>query len=269
MRRSTETPLTMRLLLCLPVVVDSLMNMRSLEAHLSSKCGVEMSSKVEIKNDSFGGRGLFAKADVACEEILARIPWSSVVAAQDKLEVAALILRARHGDGDEAHCAYAETIDWESLKGHPLMDEHKDAVAQEMHEKTKWAATQVQETTGFPFSDCLDAVLVLLTRAFDLSHLRPDAPAALVPLFDYVNHPSASVVTPAFVKVPISGAVVGTTLDNDDGFLCLRAPRQLDVRAGDQLFHWYGNAGIGEEDPVIFHQRERKFILQYGFSPWE
>ena len=52
-------------------------------------------------------------------------------------------------------------------------------------------------------------MLLVLTRAFDLSHLVDDAEVALWPFADLFNHPSAAAVRgSAFADVGVSGAAV-------------------------------------------------------------
>ena len=114
---------------------------------------------------------------------------------------------------------------------------------------------------------CFRAVLLVLTRAFDLSHLVDDAEVALWPFADLFNHPSAAAVRgSAFADVGVSGAAVRSSLE--DGRLCLRAPSELAVAAGDEIFNWYGNAGFGAESPDAWKEAELRFTYQYGFSPW-
>ena len=88
------------------------------------------------------------------------------------------------------------------------------------------------------------ACLLVLTRAFDLSHLRDGLNPALAPFADLFNHPSSATLPERLQGVPVSGLAVQSTSDGDD--LVVRAPKGYDPRCGDELYNWYGNAGYGK-----------------------
>jgi len=49
----------------------------------------------------------------------------------------------------------------------------------------------------------------------------------------------------------------------------VRAPRELPVGAGDELWNWYESAGFGTSNPEEWARGEAQFLAQYGFSPWD
>merc|ERR1711924_133988 len=67
------------------------------------------------------------------------------------------------------------------------------------------------------------ACLLVLTRAFDLSHLRDGLNPALAPFADLFNHPSSTTLPERLRGVPVSGLAVQSTKDGDD--LVVRAPK--------------------------------------------
>uniref|UniRef100_A0A7S3JP73 Uncharacterized protein n=1 Tax=Aureoumbra lagunensis TaxID=44058 RepID=A0A7S3JP73_9STRA len=141
------------------------------------------------------------------------------------------------------------------------------------------AIQRVMDRTGFAKEHCLEAILAVSTRAFDLSHIVPGCSAALVPAAEIANHPSKTVVTPRFSQVPICEAVIGTcllpespqTLESGQfpQSICIRAPHSSTyIQPGDQLFNWYANAGIGEQDLDKYLILRKTFLTQYGFDPF-
>lgn len=127
-------------------------------------------------------------------------------------------------------------------------------------------------------------MLIVLTRALDLSHVREDLVIALAPAADLFNHPSPSTISQAFAENTIAGACVQnakfTKVDvshPDDSpadthepatWLAIKSPRDLDLQEGEQIFNWYANAGWGAQNPHDWAAGERKFLYQYGFIPW-
>lgn len=251
------------------------------------ECGVWMSDALEIREDGYGGLGLFVRQPIDRGSILARIPWESCVTpvrAADYVGIsvsanrtsqcvalAAALVKAsqRHGG---PWSAYARTLPWHDLR-HPLLHQsatHLDDMEEDFMAGARRAAAEVAAITGANEGWCYRAVLFVLSRTFDLSHLKNDGmhSVCLVPLYDLVNHPSVSLVKTLrrFGELPVSGSVSGAT---DDGrCVCVRAPHLLELADGDQLLGWYGNAGWGIKDPVESALKERQFELQYGFSPW-
>lgn len=239
--------------------------------NLQAECGVSFTG-VEPRHDAFGGVGLFATRRLQPSEVIATIPWTSCITGQgnkdeQRVGVASKLALARAGHGSPAWCAYADTLSWDLASWHPLVGDATNAVVTRMVDGARWATSQVVKETDLDADHCFEAVLAVCTRAFDLSHLSEGCVAALVPFAEFVNHPSYAVMTPAFAAVPVSGAVVGTTWDEDQ--VCLRAPRELGVEEGDELFGWYGNAGAGTKDPVLYHARRTEFLFQYGFDPFD
>ena len=51
--------------------------------------------------------------------------------------------------------------------------------------------------------------------------------------------------------------------------IVVRAPRELAVGAGDELWNWYDSAGFGTSSPEEWARGEAQFLAQYGFSPWD
>ena len=51
--------------------------------------------------------------------------------------------------------------------------------------------------------------------------------------------------------------------------LTVRSPSGLDVKAGEELLKWYGDAGWGEPTAEERHEKEAGFVAQFGFSPWQ
>lgn len=250
------------------------MHLLPMLAALKSECGVEFTG-VEPRHDAFGGVGLFATRRLQPSEVIATIPWTSCITAdgskdEQRVGVASKLALARAGHGNPAWCAYADTLGWDLASWHPLArDAPGVAVVSRMVDGARWATAEVIKETGLDVQHCLEAVLAVCTRAFDLSHLDEGRVAALVPFAEFVNHPSCVVVTPAFAAVPVTGAVVGTTLADDGRHICLRAPRELVVEEGDELFNWYGNAGAGTKDPALYHAKRTEFLFQYGFDPFD
>ena len=267
---------------------------------LQQRCGVEIVGEcMEVRCDEAGGLGMFALRELEKSEVVARIPWSSVMGPEGVsdpyLEVAAKILSARVGRGSDAWCAIADCVDWNSLRRHPIaMAKRQETVLHPLLKDPDFKATpafqqQFKATLESKLEDvasdvedlktlsgcadddkCLEAILATQSRAFNLSHLRPGAVPCFVPLADTFNHPSRSSLSDEkqFVQVLTRHANVFLTQD-DDSSLCMRAPRDLAVNAGDQLFFWYGDGGLRAQTPSDFHQGEIEFYLQYGFSLWD
>ena len=200
--------------------------------------------------------------------------------------VAAALAKAYASDEPEGPfvpwAAHAATLPWgrpgdvsDSLAAHPTLaawrgeapepDDQLRAVVAELDAAVTYVA-------GFGEIDDGDvarrAVLLVLTRAFDLSHLEASLDVALVPFADLFNHPSASAMrrNPKLLNVKITGAAVQSTRQGDD--LVVRAPKAAVLHAGDELFNWYSNAGFGADGADAWRRSENAFLYQYGFSPW-
>ncbi|KAH8095387.1 medium-chain-acyl-CoA dehydrogenase [Aureococcus anophagefferens] len=178
--------------------------------------------------------------------------------------------------------AHAATLPWgrpgdvsDSLAAHPTLaawrgeapdaDDQLRAVVAELDA----AVAYVAALGGVGDGDIARrAVLLVLTRAFDLSHLEASLDVALVPFADLFNHPSASAMrrNPKLLNVKITGAAVQSTRQGDD--LVVRAPKAAVLHAGDELFNWYSNAGFGADGADAWRRSENAFLYQYGFSPW-
>lgn len=254
-------------------------------------CGVWVSDGIVAREDLYGGIGVFVTRPLSPGEIVAKIPWTSCVTppnaarfvgmAEDDcvpnqrdwqcIALAAAVVKASLAEFGP-WSAYARSLPWADIV-HPLLNPEmatEDEQHREYIEGTRRAAAEVAALTGAPLNRCYRAVLFVLSRSFDLSHVRGDGNhlVVLVPFYDLINHPSVSLVKTLsrFGDVPVSGSVSGATEDGKN--LCVRAPILLELKPGDQLLGWYGNAGWGIKDPEESRRKERQFELQYGFSPW-
>jgi len=208
--------------------------------------------------------------------------------------VAAAIAKVRYGDAsqeshDEATFrgkwqSYVDSLPWgddetrsDSLRVHPLVlaMEQADGELEEDLAAALLAARRgsglVRSLLGPAIGDaaCFRAVLIVLTRAFDLSHVRPGATIALMPAGDLFNHPSAAlVVGTAFAECNMRGACVQSVKAPGADAISIRAPVELDLFPGDQIYNYYGAAGFGADSPEDWRKSERAFLHQYGFVPW-
>ena len=82
------------------------------------------------------------------------------------------------------------------------------------------------------------------------------------------------------ISTPISAAAphvaTAPTTASDKGLcsrrletLTVRSPSGLDVKEGEELLKWYGDAGWGEPTAEERHEKEAGFVAQFGFSPWQ
>ena len=182
------------------------------------------------------------------------VPWAAH---------AATLPWGRPGDVSDSLAAHPTLAAWRGEAPEP--DDQLRAVVAELDAAVAYVA-------GFGEIDDGDvarrAVLLVLTRAFDLSHLEASLDVALVPFADLFNHPSASAMrrNPKLLNVKITGAAVQSTRQGDD--LVVRAPKAAVLHAGDELFNWYSNAGFGADGADAWRRSENAFLYQYGFSPW-
>ena len=256
-------------------------------------CSVDL-SRCRIAADGRGGRGVYAARDLQRNDELARVPFDSILGA----EAAAEALNARDFAGPPqcllagalaaayvgvASCErwrpHALSLDWglaaerDSLRDHPVERCRRGEVAGDrLLEDTLRQLTEASDSVRrlAPLVDdhlSFRACLLVLTRAFDLSHLRDGLNPALAPFADLFNHPSAATLPERLQSISVSGLAVQSTRDGDD--LVVRAPRGYDPRCGDELYNWYGNAGYGKTGSVEeWREAEDKFYYQYGFRMW-
>lgn len=202
------------------------------------------------------------------------LPWD---AAEDvALEGAESFVR----DG-EARLADTRLMRHGTLSVPPRGEDLGDSVARwrRMHTlRARFAAESVQQCLGgrLPLEACWAALWLVESRCLNLSARGGDS-CVLVPWLDCINHPSASALQAAgpagerFASAPRvhSGAVVDVAVDQARGAVLVRAPSGLEVRAGDELWMWYGFAGHGAGSVEEWAQDDAMFVAQYGFSPWE
>ena len=257
-------------------------------------CTVDL-SRCRIASDGRGGRGVYAARDLMRNDELARVPFDSVLGA----EAAAEALGARDFAGrfraacllagalaaayvGEESCKrwrpHALSLDWglagerDSLRDHPVErcrrgEIEGDGLLKDTLRQLTEAAGRVSRLAPVDDDLAFRACLLVLTRAFDLSHLRDGLNSALVPVADLFNHPSSTTLPERLQSIPVSGLAVQSTRDGDD--LVVRAPRGYDPRCGDELYNWYGNAGYGKTGSVEeWREAEDKFYYQYGFRMW-
>ena len=142
-----------------------------------------------------------------------------------------------------------------------------DALLEETLRQLTEAAGRVSRLAPVDDDLAFRACLLVLTRAFDLSHMRDGLNPALAPFADLFNHPSSTTLPERLQSISVSGLAVQSTKDGDD--LVVRAPKGYDPRCGDELYNWYGNAGYGKTGSVeAWREAEDKFYYQYGFRMW-
>ncbi len=255
-------------------------------------CTVDL-SRCRIAADGRGGRGVYAARDLQRNDELARVPFDSILGAEEAAEalnardfagppqclLAAALAAAYVG---EASCAqwrpHALSLDWglagerDSLRDHPVErcrrnEIEGDGLLEDTLRQLTEAAGQVSQLAPVDDDTAFRACLLVLTRAFDLSHLREGLNPALAPFADLFNHPSAATLPERLQSISVSGLAVQSTSDGDD--LVVRAPKGYDPRCGDELYNWYGNAGYGKTGSVEeWREAEDKFYYQYGFRMW-
>ena len=98
-----------------------------------------------------------------------------------------------------------------------------------------------------------------------------------MPIFDLTNHPSPLSLARAGeagerftqqAEHPRKGCI---QFEPDWRARKLRvlAPAGLALRAGDEIYNYYGDAGAGASSDEERMQAEDIFVAQYGFSPWQ
>ena len=254
-------------------------------------CTVDL-SRCRIASDGRGGRGVYAARDLMRNDELARVPFDSILGAEDAAEaldardfagppqclLAGALAAAYVGVAScERWRPHALSLDWglegrDSLSDHPVErcrrgEIEGDGLLKDTLRQLTEASESVRRLAPVDDDTAFRACLLVLTRAFDLSHLRDGLNSALVPVADLFNHPSSTTLPERLQGVPVSGLAVQSTRDGDD--LVVRAPRGYDPRCGDELYNWYGNAGYGKTGSVEeWREAEDKFYYQYGFRMW-
>ena len=249
-------------------------------------------SRCRIAADGRGGRGVYAARDLSRNDELARVPFDSILGAEEAAEA----LNARDFAGPpqcllagalaaayvgvvscERWRPHALSLDWgmegrDSLRDHPVErcrrgEIEGDGLLKDTLRQLTEASESVRRLAPVDDDQAFRACLLVLTRAFDLSHLRDGLNSALVPVADLFNHPSSTTLPERLQSISVSGLAVQSTKDGDD--LVVRAPRGYDPRCGDELYNWYGNAGYGKTGSVEeWREAEDKFYYQYGFRMW-
>lgn len=203
---------------------------------------------------------------------------------------------------------YVDSLPWSDDTMHPILRGDASVIGPRLamaRASAQMVREMLRKRANLALTEehSLRAIVLIASRAFAI----PAPPAAavwaspcLVPILDMANHPSIAGVRHAGAAAarfeerffstaawkagrhPQEGTlqidVAWSDADNEGGgaaegmpllaMLTVRAPQNHSLKAGEEMFCWYGDAGWGEPAPEARAAKEADFISQYGFSPW-
>jgi hypothetical protein len=167
-----------------------------------------------------------------------------------------------------------------------------EAAAEQLLVSAKLGAAKEKGAKGHSMSS--DEALIGKLEALQYKHF------VMVPFGDMFNHPSMSALRDSgdagerFQRRSIASTCIAIETrfledeggseagsSDNEGSSAAAAPNEkttgvtllapttdLGVKAGDEIWMWYGNAGYGSKTPEEWDAGEAEFRFSYGFTPW-